>query len=153
MTGLHKALASLAVTGFLAGGCAGDRTARMPALEKLTLARVPGDPAAIRVTATGSVPSTGWSGAILQPVKDPMHPPGVVAFELRATPPEPGSIVELGEREMTAAAIATLPPGTRWVNVTAAVNDETRDVPGVRVRKVRSETRKYRDVYVRAGEE
>ena len=152
MTKLLKPLMFVAAAAVL-GGCATKGPERMAAVEKLTLAVVPGDPSAVRITATGSVPTAGWSGALLRPVNDPTFPPGVVAFELVAIPPKRGTVVALGARRMTTAAIAQLPPGTQRVNVLAAVNDETADVPGVRVKRVRVQTNRYRQVFVRAGGE
>lgn len=153
MTKLFRSFAVLAAAAALAGGCAAKGPVRVTAVEKVALAPVEGDPAAIRITATGNVPTEGWSGALLRPLHEPTFPPGVAAFELVAAPPEPGTRVALGARRMTAAAIATLPPGTRWVNVLAAVNDETTDVPGAEVVRVRKRTRHYDRIYVRAGDD
>lgn len=152
MTKLFKPLTIIAAAAIL-GGCAAKGPERVAAVEQVTLATVPDDPSAVRITVIGSVPTEGWSGALLRPVNDPTFPPGVAAFELVAVPPKRGTVVALGVRRMTAAAIAKLPPGTERVNVLAAVNDETADVPGVRVKRVRVETKRYRQVFVRAGEE
>ncbi len=125
----------LAILGFAAtfllAGCGGHYgVARVPTIDGLTVARAPGAPNRVAVTAVGTVPSDGWSMVRLRPLNAPTHPPGVVTFELVAKAPRWGAPVTPGERRIAATALAEVPPDTVLIYVLAGVNDDAKAMPG-----------------------
>jgi hypothetical protein len=120
----------------LLGGCAGYHgTARVPTIDGLRVAREPGVPNRIAVTAVGTVPNDGWSKIRLRPLHAPTHPPGVVAFELVGTSPRWRTAVTPGERRYSATALAEVPPGTQLIYVLAGVNDDAKAMPGTAIKR------------------
>jgi hypothetical protein len=124
----------LALVGFAAalllGGCGGYGTARVPTIDGLRVARAPGAPNRVAVTAVATVPSDGWSKVRLRPLYAPTHPPGVVAFELVGKAPRFGTPVRPGDRRVATTALAEVPADTVVIYVLAGVNDDAKAMPG-----------------------